>query len=187
MSLHRAPPRGLRSPAKALLGFLANAGLGPGTDRSRAIAERGPSSVSIEWRWWFRARRSGRSMLPAACMRALSKPCPPHGSVPVARPLPSCGRRCGAPTPTRAPASGPRSPSGVPSDLEVGGCFPRVPLWGSLLRRPGAPVCSPGAILLRAFDALRPTARRTRHPGVLRTAESAGRFRLPTPLSFATD
>jgi hypothetical protein len=44
--------------------------------------------------------------LPAACMRALSELCPPNGSVPVARPMPSCGRRCGAPTPAHAPLQG---------------------------------------------------------------------------------
>jgi hypothetical protein len=106
MSLHRAASSRVASPAMALLGFLANAGLGPCTSRSRALAARGPSSAPIEWRWWQRARRSGRSISRRPACAPFQSVAPRDGSVPVARPMPSCGRRYGAPAPRPPPLQG---------------------------------------------------------------------------------
>jgi hypothetical protein len=188
MSLHRAASSRVASTRDGSPGVLRGGRIGAWHGPFQGHRRHGPSSAPTEWRWWFRARRSGRSMLAGGLLARPFKALPPERigtGCPAPALLWSAARRSSADVRPRSRASFPVRSSARSGGS--GGCFPRVPLWGSLLRRPGAPVCSPGAILLRAFDAVRPTTRRTRHLGVLRTAESAGRLRLPTPLSFATD
>jgi hypothetical protein len=109
----------------------------------------------------------------------------PTGWVPVARSLPSCSSRAGAPPPFRVRFRA-LSPGRIPRGLgEPPGAFLGFPS-GVLSSAAPAPVCPPGAILLRASC---PAARRHAKPGALESraaAESAGRFRLPTPMGFAT-
>lgn len=116
-SLHRAASSRVASPAMALLRFLPTSAWGLArafhrVRRARTVVRAG------RWRWVRRARRSGRSISPAACVGALSKLFPSIGWVPVTRPLPSCGSRGGAPNTVRAPASGRRSPTEVLEVLE---------------------------------------------------------------------
>jgi hypothetical protein len=143
-SLHRAPPRGSRSPAMALLGFVAARRIGAWRGPVRGPRRREPSFAPREGGGGVVPAGPGRSMPPAANVRALSKPCPP-GWIGAGRPVPALLRLARAALPAAsAPASGPRSPSGVPPRPGgAGGCFPRVSPWGSPPRRPGAPVYLP--------------------------------------------